>query len=434
MRMRILMWSSIVMLPLCFEEPNARTCGNDLAFQEQADDLANRLSRVTAIKNPTEEQIHEVTDVTQQLRALGPTGLAATLRVREAEPQTGDNELQLRLLDQQLDLIAGQKNSRTSKLYWYKALAVAKAKSTELQRPILSLRLLGQLDEDMSCANSRFFRRILYTNPQIADLLRQHFILHWQPVRDVPIATINFGNGRKLEQPIVGNSVHLAVTKEGRVIDALPGLVTPVEFLDWAQSILVLHHRYLSLPSNDFQQHLQGWHQNRAQLRRQQSEVTIGVGQKVSELNPIDPRWKLAAKKMKRTAMHPIAKQLKNGNPTAAAAMITAPLKMAAELPLFRMVDSLDPRTEEDSFFNLYGLQPKLDDWYARDASTGDYDALTNRIYEELFLMPLNDPWLGLSPGDRFIALDSREPDSREPDGNKAPNPPTKKLFDAPAR
>lgn len=409
MSVRIWLWSALVMIPQCCNESALLAFEDVQSNAEQADKLAFTLSEYTAISNPTNEQRGDIEQVTKKLRALGPTGLRATIRAWETKSQEGAHEIHLRRLDRQLDLIAGQKHARSSRLYWYKSLEAAQAKSLKSKRPILSLRLLGHLDKDMSCANSRFFRRFLYTNPQISDLLSQQFILHWQPVREVPIATINFGDGRKLKQPISGNSTHLAVTDQGRVIDALPGLVTPSEFMRWAQSLLVLHKRYLALPMTDFQQHLQSWHQSRARLRRQQSDLTIGVEQRVSDLNPLDPRWKTAAKEMKGRTPNTTLGRAKQDTRTAAAAMITAPLKMAAELPLFRMVESLEPRTTQDSFFNLYGLQPKLDDWYAHDVTTGDYDKLTNRIYKELFLMPLTDPWLGLSNQDRSIALDQKE-------------------------
>ncbi|MAI31726.1 MAG: hypothetical protein CBE00_03770 [Planctomycetaceae bacterium TMED240] len=406
---RICLWSTIILLPLYLEAPSAIVCGNNELHTGQADNLATKLSHLTAVPNPNQEQLWEIAQVAKQLRDLGPTGLAATLRAFEPDSQGSADILQQRLFEKQIDFIAGQKQASACQLYWYKSLAVAKSKSIEFKRPIISLRLLGHLDEDLSCANSRFFRRILYTDPYIAKLLQQHFILHWQSVRDVPIVTIDFGDGRKLRQPMLGNSVHLAVTGEGRVIDALPGLVTPTDFGRWAKSIIELHKTCLSLPATDFQQHLQLWHQNRAKQRREQSELTIRFDQEVSDLNPIDPRWKTAAEQIKPTTTHPTANQIKKNSPSATAAMRTAPLKMAAELHLFRMVESLAPQTEVDSFFNLYGLQPKLDDWYARNLATGDYDKLTNRIYEELFLMPLNDPWLGLSLGDRSIALDIKE-------------------------
>jgi hypothetical protein len=107
----------------------------------------------------------------------------------------------------------------------------AKAAARSSGKPIVSLRLLGKLNEEFSCANSRFFRTTLYANREISKLLRDHFILHWKSVRPVPRLTIDYGDGRVLERTITGNSVHYLLDADGTVIDALPGLLSPGEFL-----------------------------------------------------------------------------------------------------------------------------------------------------------------------------------------------------------
>lgn len=55
-----------------------------------------------------------------------------------------------------LDKVGGQHDNYASGLFWYTNLEKAKAAARVSGRPILSLRLLGRLDEDLSCANSRF--------------------------------------------------------------------------------------------------------------------------------------------------------------------------------------------------------------------------------------------------------------------------------------
>src|SRR6185436_11360461 len=92
---------------------------------------------------------------------------------------------------------------------------------------------LGNLDEELSCANSRFFRTTLYANKEVADYLRDHFVLHWKSVRPVPRITIDFGDGRKIERTITGNSIHYVLDANGTVIDAIPGLYTPTAFLKY---------------------------------------------------------------------------------------------------------------------------------------------------------------------------------------------------------
>ena len=92
------------------------------------------------------------------------------------------------------------------------------------------LRLLGTLDTEFSCANSRFFRTVLYPNAAVGKALREQYILHWQSHRPVPKLTIDFGDGRKIEA-ITGNSVHYVLTPDGRVVDVIPGLYGPAAFL-----------------------------------------------------------------------------------------------------------------------------------------------------------------------------------------------------------
>ena len=91
-----------------------------------------------------------------------------------------------RRLSAALDEVAQQKDSYLSGLYWYTDFGQAKAAARATGKPILSLRLLGKLNEEFSCANSRFFRTILYSNEDVARTLREKFILHWQSERPAP--------------------------------------------------------------------------------------------------------------------------------------------------------------------------------------------------------------------------------------------------------
>src|SRR3954469_11582299 len=95
----------------------------------------------------------------------------------------------------ELDKLCAQKDAHTAVLYWHTDLPSAIAEAQRAKKPILSLRLLGRLDEELSCANSRFFRKLLYPEPRINQMLRQDFVLHWQSVRPVPRVTIDFGDG-----------------------------------------------------------------------------------------------------------------------------------------------------------------------------------------------------------------------------------------------
>jgi hypothetical protein len=129
-----------------------------------------------------------------------------------------------------IDAVAAQRYATVSRLYWHTELAGAQAEARATGRPILSLRMLGRLDEDLSCANSRFFRTILYPDPGIAKVLRERFVLHWSSERPVPQVTIDFGDGRKIQRTTTGNSAHYVLDESGAVIDVLPGVYAPAVF------------------------------------------------------------------------------------------------------------------------------------------------------------------------------------------------------------
>ena len=97
--------------------------------------------------------------------------------------------------------------------------------------------MLGKLTDEYSCANSRFFRTTLYANQQIARLLRGQFVLHWESVRPVPRVTIDFGDGRKLERTLTGNSAHYILDEQGQPLDVLPGLYGPAIFKEWLNRV-----------------------------------------------------------------------------------------------------------------------------------------------------------------------------------------------------
>ncbi len=147
-----------------------------------------------------------------QLRQMGPQGLEL-LEQRFANEISAHrsgmpSDERWKRIAAALDRVGGQYDDYASGLYWYTDLEKAKAAARTSGRPILSLRLLGRLDEDLSCANSRFFRTTLYPSAEINQLLKNGFVLHWESVRPAPRVTIDFGDGRTLQRTITGNSIH----------------------------------------------------------------------------------------------------------------------------------------------------------------------------------------------------------------------------------
>ncbi|MGI9474436.1 MAG: hypothetical protein ACR2NZ_23060, partial [Rubripirellula sp.] len=321
-------------------------CGGYGEVNSVPPQLLAKFAALTQVDQLTPAQESEITRVREMLRGYGYNGLDAALEHRKQRIlDLGDvKAAEVHRIDRQIDLIAAQKFATQSQLFWHTSREEAQRISKETGRPLLSLRMLGRLDEDLSCANSRFFRTILYPHDEIKDLLRHGFVLHWEPVRDVPIVTVDFGDGRTLRQPLVGNSVHLVLTPKGQVVDALPGLVTPDSFRNWLAEVESLLGDVRSGQVDEMEVHIKHWHQRRALRRRSENSLAIKPNQSVADLNPLDPRWNDAVNLANVQLANVTRRLLNQQQPPANAAMRIAPMKSAAEAPMLRMVQPIEPR------------------------------------------------------------------------------------------
>ena len=277
-----------------------------------------------------------------QLRQLGPKGLDTYIAMHGTARSP------------ELDAVCAQKDAHTSLLYWFTDLGAAVAEARRTARPILSLRLLGRLDEELSCANSRFFRKLLYPEARINQVLREDFVLHWQSVRPVPRVTIDFGDGRRVERTLTGNSCHLVLDPYGRVVDALPGLLAPDVFVDQLAAA-------------------------RAFARADRRELA-----------------RMHARAARRPTLVPEPPPSR-----ATRASQLAMTKHVLEMPLLRAV-AMD--VDADTLQNLV-LHRRIHEAFAAGTPWRDLDAFVAWIYGELFLMPLDDAALGLDAPDPFTQV-----------------------------
>ena len=391
-----------------------------------------------------------------ELRALGPAGLEALFQTHRDEINRQISQPLLASSDEwqrlsaALDAVSKQKDSYLSRLYWYTDLSKAQNVSRATGKPVLSLRLLGNLNEEFSCANSRFFRTILYSNVAVSKLLREKFVLHWKSVRPAPHITIDFGDGRRIERTVTGNSIHYILAADGRPIDALPGLYGPNAFL-----------RALTEAEEVFQQ-----------LARPADAAVVQAlsTYHTARLKLINLAW--AAEIEKTGGKIPEGfkiRRAKDGTPTALEIGPLAVTKMGTETILLRsmtgqsealgrvtdeylwiQIASLhydDARLDEqsislirrqtqkalladattmppeqalaglivklqtyialDTVRNEYLMHTKLHDWLIADSRGTDLDTFNDKVYAELFLTPASDPWLGLFDSSTYVALDN---------------------------
>lgn len=199
-----------------------------------------------------------------------PAALAALLaRYDQLEPGRDRDALALAI-----DRHAGQRYATVSRLYWYTDLGAAQAAAKASSRPILALRMLGRLDEDLSCANSRLFRTTLYANTAVSKFLRDNFILYWSSERPVPKVTIDLGDGRTIRGTTTGNSAHYILDETGAVLDVLPGLYAPTAFTAELTKSLALAKQVARLELPRRAEAISRYHEN---ATRQLDKAWVGV-------------------------------------------------------------------------------------------------------------------------------------------------------------
>jgi len=331
-----------------------------------------------------------------------------------------------------VDEVASQRHATVSRLYWYTDLEKAKTAATESGKPILTLRMLGKLTDEFSCANSRFFRTVLYANKQVGDALREKFILHWESERPVPRVTIDFGDGRKLERTLTGNSAHYLLTAKGEPLDVLPGLYGPKEFLAWLDRTEALSGAYTAETDEKKKaQLLSNFHRDRlsevheAWLEDVQKVAPELLGDNnIALLQTIAPellsdervtlpfndkRWQLVAQ------LHPgdatldeqSVKLIREEQSDAFEAGARSMSKSFVEDPILRQVRTFQNSIALDTVRNEYLLHRQIHAWFAAGEAPSDFGQLNDRVYSELFLTPASDPWLGLAPVDTYTALEN---------------------------
>lgn len=390
-----------------------------------------------------------------ELRDLGPAGLEALRQVHadEINRQVSNPLLaatpEWQRLSLALDTVSQQKDSYLSGLYWHTDLGQAKAAARAAGKPILSLRLLGKLNEEFSCANSRFFRTILYSNEEVASTLREKFILHWQSVRPAPRVTIDFGDGRKLERTLTGNSIHYILDPDGRPLGALPGLYGPAAFLRELTAIEGLLQQVAKKESGQMVQTLTLYQRDRLNkvnlewladigkiggkipagfvvMRREDGTpealqiASLAITKMITEASILrsmtagaealgavtdEAAWKkialfhIADAELDARSIGLIQRQTQK-------AFRAEGSERTSDKTLARLVEKLQMNIAMDTVRNEYLLHTRLYAWLIADRSHSDLEALNKKVYAELFLTPASDPWLGLFSPETYVALE----------------------------
>jgi hypothetical protein len=108
---------------------------------------------------------------------------------------------------------------------------------------------------------------VLFSSDAVAATINNLFEPVWISVRDVPLVTIDFGNGSKIVRTLNGNVATYALKADGTVLDILPGIYQPDAYVEQLNQFVLLH-RYANsfTPGKDSETLLKEYHAKQAEL------------------------------------------------------------------------------------------------------------------------------------------------------------------------
>ncbi|BCM92226.1 hypothetical protein IAD21_04105 [Abditibacteriota bacterium] len=375
-----------------------------------------------------------------------------------------ENQAQLDALARQkpganFDRIGHAFGNAEARLFWNTDFEAAKRQAIREGKPILALRLLGNLSDEYSCANSRFFRVLFYPQSQINQRLRRDFVLFWSSERPVPIVTIDMGDGRILKRTLTGNSAHYLLDSTGRPLDVFPGLTTPATFESWLASSQQLAQNFKAQPQETRDAWLANWHTDQLreamklraalpvkrarpfdvdlEMKRaidsnplEDVQIVTPIPASVAASLAVDKRLVEApmlgldpnsfpvpsailtssspvldeATRARIRAMNPFASQDDVSRaPIQNVALAQTSQKSAEETRFQTLIRAFEANLRADTSQNQ-NFSVSIHALFAR-RHEGDLTALNRRIYDRLFLTPRSDEWLGLKSDTAFSAL-----------------------------
>jgi predicted nucleic acid-binding protein len=280
----------------------------------------------------------------------------------------------------------------------------------------------------------------VYSNLEVSSWLREHVVLHWSSERAVPTVRIDFGGGKMLEGTLTGNSAHYLLDELGRPLDVFPGLYGPQALLAGLREAEPFARRAAALDDDLLASELRRRHQRAlefseselaADLRRiglpaPESEARRAFRERpaaVAEPTALDATERTLAKSRSEA---PLLEATLGRRPDSADGL---PIELLARLaphratcdagcralvekrvdwlgePMPSAIERFEEMLAADTVRNEIRLHAEIHRWFMDAEAALDFAALNRRVYDELFLSPGGDPWLGLAPREVFSVL-----------------------------
>jgi hypothetical protein len=226
---------------------------------------------------------------------------------------------------------------------------------------------------------------VLFSSPELAQYINATFEPAWEMVRQVPIVTIDFGNGKVIKRTLHGNIATYVCTSDGNVLDVLPGIYTPAVYqdkLDQLKNLFLYAYGLEQIgPGLNFnagsrpdEAKLKKYHARQAELLRVSQPVDVIVRPSDAGKGRIEFGMKLVAADKAPKAKQPAGKSTVDAK--------------AAEIAGWK---ELADDTQINETARRLQIHSKL-----AEVGMVKPDAIVKWLYKDVLHADLDDPYLGL--------------------------------------
>ncbi|MBV9242525.1 MAG: hypothetical protein JO314_11010, partial [Acidobacteria bacterium] len=248
--------------------------------------------------------------------------------------------------------------------------------------------------------------------------------------------TIDFGDGRKIERTITGNSIHYILSEDGDVIDAIPGLYSPAEFMAYLTGADMMNAQLRTMPALQRSLALMKFRKtNFDRIIAARDAAVAKAGVTLTEPKAGTIAILAAPMAMAKAVIvdeysilrvyDDFAKfepEIKFDDWVKLAKIYASDLKIDQSTVKFVRRQNAKTGLSEAEFATLF---KKIDDFVALDTTRNDYlfhtkiyqwlnegrgnkdlEELNAQVYDQIFKTPNYDKWLGLYSPDVYTALD----------------------------
>lgn len=219
-------------------------------------------------------------------------------------------------------------------------------------------------------------RTVLFSDDAVAKAINDKFEPVWVSVRPVPTVTIDFGNGKKITRTLHGNVASYVLAADGSIVDILPGLYEPQQYINKLSQLWWVHH-YVPLSRNPVA-FLADYHEKQLTAIK-----TNGKALEVrSNADMAKTRIEISTKTILRRSDFE-----------------SASTSSAVEHPDFNQPRTLASwkKVKEDTDFNESQRRAQVHAMLVAKPNARPED-VTKKLYREVLHADIDDPYMGLGP------------------------------------